>query len=456
MNISRENTGDLTAVITVEIVEADYKESVDKALKDLRRKANIPGFRAGMVPMGMIKKMYRKSVMADEVNKVLSEHLNKYVADEKLDLLGYPITNEDKQQDIDFEKQSDFVFFFDIGMSPKISLEINKDIHVPYTEIKVADSMVKDYMKDMQDRFGEHTHPETVEENSKVTASFKQLDAEGNVLEGGISADNGTFSMEDVELKTIAKKIIGKKVGDKVIFDPMRAIKDANKVSAILSVAKIMVEDLKAEFEVEIKEILHIVPAEINEELFKKAYPSADIKDEKGLKKKIKEDAQKQFEGESDKLFLSKAVDTLIEKANITIPDEFMKRWILENNKGELTAEQLDVQYDSYLNTLKWQLLQNHIIKENDIKVSQDEVKEHIRSFISGQYFGGMENNEAFASQMDGIVDNVMKNEEEVKKVYDQLYDAKMLKLFKDSLSLDKESLSLDDFIKKASEAPQA
>ena len=456
MNISRENTGDLTAVITVEIVEADYKQSVDKALKDLRKKANIPGFRAGMVPMGMIKKMYRKSVMADEVNKVLSENLNKYVADEKLDLLGYPITNEDKQQDIDFEKQSDFVFFFDIGMSPKISLEINKDIHVPYTEIKVAESMVKDYMKDMQDRFGEHTHPETIEENSKVTASFKQLDAEGNVLEGGIAADNGSFAMEDVSLKTIAKKIIGKKVGDKVIFDPMRAIKDANKVSAILSVAKIMVEDLKSEFEVEIKEILHIVPAEINEELYKKAYPSEEIKDEKGLKKKIKEDAGKQFEGESDKLFLSKAVDVLIEKADITIPDEFMKRWILENNKGELSAEQLDVQYDSYLNTLKWQLLQNHIIKGNDIKVSQDEVKDHIRGFISGQYFGGMENNEAFASQMDGIVDNVMKNEEEVKKVYDQLYDAKMLKLFKELLSLDKESLSLDDFIKKASEAPQA
>ena len=456
MNISRENTGDLTAVITVEIVEADYKESVDKALKDLRRKANIPGFRAGMVPMGMIKKMYRKSVMADEVNKVLSEHLNKYVADEKLDLLGYPITNEDKQQDIDFEKQSDFVFFFDIGMSPKISLEINKDIHVPYTEIKVADSMVKDYMKDMQDRFGEHTHPETVEENSKVTASFKQLDAEGNVLEGGISADNGTFSMEDVELKTIAKKIIGKKVGDKVIFDPMRAIKDANKVSAILSVAKIMVEDLKAEFEVEIKEILHIVPAEINEELFKKAYPSADIKDEKGLKKKIKEDAQKQFEGESDKLFLSKAVDTLIEKANITIPDEFMKRWILENNKGELTPEQLETQYDSYANSLKWQLLQNKIIQDKDIKVSNEEVREHIKGFISGQYFGGMEQNEAFASQMEGIIDNVMKNEEEVKKVYDQLYDNKMLTIFKESLSLDVENMPLEDFIKKASEAPLA
>jgi len=456
MNISRENTGDLTAVITVEIVEADYANAVEKGLKELRRKANIPGFRAGMVPMGMIKKMYLKSVMAEEVNKVLSESLNKYIADEKLDILGYPITNEEKQAPIDFDTQKEFVFHFDIGMSSDISLEINKDIHVPYTEIKVAETMVKDYLLDMQDRFGEHTHPEAIEENSKVTASFKQLDDEGNVVEGGISADNGSFSMTDIELKTIAKKLVGKKVGDKVTFDPMRAIKDATKVSALLAVAKIMVEDLKAEFEVEIKEILFIEPAEINEDLYKKAYPSEEIKDEKGLKKKIKEDAKKQFEGESDKVFLSKAVDILIEKADIKIPQDFMKRWILENNKGELTVEQLEPQFDSYVNTLKWQLLQNYIIKQHDLKVENDEVRNHIKGFISGQYFGGMENNEAFASQMDGIVDNVMKNEEEVKKVYDQLYDAKMLKLFKDLVSLDKEELSLDDFIKKASEAPQA
>ncbi|MCK5774796.1 MAG: hypothetical protein KAH25_01400, partial [Bacteroidales bacterium] len=227
-------------------------------------------------------------------------------------------------------------------------------------------------------------------------------------------------------------------------------------VSALLAVAKIMVEDLKAEFEVEIKEILFIEPAEINEDLFKKAYPSEEIKDEEGLKAKIKEDAKKQFEGESDKVFLSKTVDVLIEKADIKIPLDFMKRWLLENNKGELTIEQLEPQFDSYVNTMKWQLLQNYIIKQHDLKVEDEEVRNHVKSFISGQYFGGMENNEAFASQMDGIVDNVMKNEEEVKKVYDQLYDAKMLKLFKGLVSLDKESLSLDDFIKKASETPQA
>jgi len=456
MNISKESTGDLTAIITVEIAATDYADQVKKALTDLRKKANIPGFRAGMVPMGMIKKMYGKSVMADEVNKILSDSLNQYIADEKLDILGHPITNEEKQEKVDFDKETEFVFHFDIGLSPQISLELNKDLHVPYTQIEVADTMVNDYLKDMQERFGEHSNPEKVESNSKITASFKQLDDEGNILEGGISADSGTFAMEDIALKTIAKKLLGKVVGDKVNFDPMRALKDENKVAAMLSVAKIMVEGLKAEFEVEIKEISFTVPAEINEDLYKKAYPSAEIKSEEELKNRIREDAAKQFEGESDKLFLSKAVDTLIEKANIELPNEFMKRWILQNNEGQLTMEQLEVQYDSYANSLKWQLLQNKIIKDKDIKVSEDDVKTHIRGFISGQYFGGMENNDAFDSQLDGIVENVMKNEDEVKKIYDQLYDNKMLNLFKESLSLDMETLPLEDFIKKASEAPQA
>lgn len=455
MNISRENTGDLTAILRVEIGEADYAENVTKALNDLKRKANIPGFRAGKVPNGIIKKMYGTSVMADEVNKVITDSLNQYVIDEKLNLLGNPIPAFDQEQ-VDFNTQKDFVFNFDIGLSPEINLELSKDIHVPYTKIKVAKTMVDDYVADICERFGEHSHPEKIEETSKITASFKQLDEEGNVLEGGLANENASFNMEDIKLKTISKTLVGKVVGDKVNLDPMRAFKDANKVSAMLTVAKVMVEDLKAEFEVEIKEITFITPAEINEELFEKAYPGAELKTEEDLRKRIKVDASKQFEGESDKLFMGTTVDALIEKANINIPDEFMKRWILENNQGELTAEQLEVQYESYRNSLKWQLLQNEIITKNEIKVSQDEVKDHVKGFISGQYFGGMEQNEAMASSLDGIVDNVMQNQEEVKKIYDQLYDNKILTLFKEKLSLDTENLPLEDFIKKASQAPEA
>ena len=456
MNISRENTGDLTAVLRVEIAELDYVENVKKALGDLRKKANIPGFRAGKVPFGVVNKMYGKSVLADEVNKMLGEYLNSYITENKLNILGQPLPSVDQKDEINFDTQKDFVFHFDIGFSPEINLELNKDIHVNYTEIEVAENMVNDYMTDIRERFGDHAHPEKVEENSKITASFKQLDGEGNVLEGGLAAEDATFAVEDVKLKTITKLLVGKAVGDTVKLDPMRALKDADKVAAMLKVAKLMVEDLKAEFEVIIKEIVFITPAELNEELYTKAYPGAELKTEEDLRNRIKEDASKQFAGESDKLFMGKAVDVLIEKADMKLPDEFMKRWILENNKGELTAEQLEAQYDSYANSLKWQILQNKLVTDNKIIVSEEEVKDHVRGFISGQYFGGMEQNEAFESSLNGIVDNVLKNEEEVKKIYDQLYDAKILNLFKESLSLDVETLPLEDFIKKASEAPAA
>jgi len=455
MNISRENTGDLTAIIKVQLTEEDYADQVKKSLNELKRKANIPGFRQGHVPFGMVKKMYGSSVMAEEVNKVLSDSLNNYITEEKLNILGNPIPSENHDK-VDFNRDTEFTFTFDIGFSPEINLELNKDIHVPYSRIKVAENMVDDYVKDIQERFGEHEHPETIQEDSKVNAAFTQLNEDGEVLEGGLKADNASFNMEDIQLKTITKQLLDKKVGDVVKFDPMRAIKDANKVAAMLQVAKPMVEDLKAEFNVEIKEITKIIPAEINEDLFKKAYPSAELKSEEDLRNRIKEDAAKQFEGESDKLFMGKAVDTVIEKADLKLPDDFMKRWILEQNEGKMTAEQLDVQYDSYANSLKWQLLQNKIITDHNIEVSPDDVKTHVRKFISGQYFGGMEQNEAFESQLDSIVDSVMQNQEEVKKIYDQLYDEKILNLFKESVTLDEETLSLDDFIKKASEAPQA
>lgn len=451
MNISRENTGDLSAIIKVQLTEDDYAEKVKKSLNDLKRKANIPGFRQGHVPFGMVKKMYGSSVMAEEVNKIISDSLNKYITDEKLNILGHPIPSENHDQ-VDFNTQTDFTFTFDIGFSPEINLELNKDIHVPFTKIEVADNMVDDYVKDITERFGEHTHPEAIEENSKINAAFTQLNEEGEVLEGGIKAENASFNVEDIQLKTITKQLVGLKVGDVIQFDPMRALKDANKVAAMLQVAKVMVEDMKAEFDVEIKEITNIIPAEINEDLFSKAYPSAELKSEEDLRNRIKEDAGKQFEGESDKLFMGIAVDTIIEKADVKLPDAFMKRFILEQNEGNMIAEQLDVQYDNYANSLKWQILQNKIITDYKIEVSPEDVKNHIRKFISGQYFGGMEENEAFASQLDSIVDNVLKNEEEVKKIYDQLYDEKILNLLKESLSLDIETVSLDDFIKKASE----
>ncbi len=455
MNITKESTGDLTALITVEINETDYAEKVKSALNNYRKKATIPGFRAGKVPMGIVNKMYGKSVLGEEVNKLLSEKLNSYITENKLNLLGNPLPSLVKEDKADLENDTNFEFYFDIALSPEINLELNDKIKVNYYDIEVSDKMVDDYVLDIQSRFGEHSHPEKIEEGTEVTAEFKQLDADGNVLEGGIT-HKGHFKMDDIKLKTISTKLIGSAKGDKLVFDPMKAFKDAEKVASMLAVAKEMVEDLKADFEVEIAEIHLTKPAEINEDLFKKAYPTEEIKTEADFRAKIKEDAAKQFVGESDKLFMSETVDMLIEKANIQVPADFMKRWVLANNEGRLTADQIEVQWTSYENSLKWQLLQDKLFKENEIKVEANEVREHIKGFIGGQYFGGRTEDANIMNQMEGIVDSVMQNKEEVNKIYDQLYDKKLLDLFKEKLSLKNKSISLDDFIQKASQAPKA
>lgn len=455
MNITKESTGDLTALITVEINENDYAEQVKTGLSTYRKKANIPGFRAGKVPFGIINKMYGKAVLGEEVNKILSEKLNGYITENKLNLLGNPLPSIEHQDKADLEKEKDFTFYFDIAIAPEINIELNDKIKAEYLAIEVNDKMVDDYVLDIQSRFGEHTHPELIAEGTEVEAEFKQLDADGNVLEGGI-AHKGRFKFDDIKLKTIAKQFAGAAKGTKLVVDPMKAFKDAEKVASMLAVAKEMVEDLKADFDLEVVEIHHTVPAEVNEALFEKAYPAAEVKTVEEFRGKIKEDAAKQFVGESDKLFMSETVDMLIEKANIQIPAEFMKRWVLTNNEGKLTAEQIEMQWPNYENSLKWQLLQDKLFKDNDVKVEAAEVREHIKGFIGGQYFGGASADPAMMAQMDGIVDTVMQNKEEVNKIYDQLYDKKLLDLFKEKLSLKNKSISLEKFIEKASQPPKA
>lgn len=454
MNITKESTGELTELITVEINENDYTDKVNAALNNLRKKANVPGFRAGKVPMGILNKMYGKSVLGEEVNKLLSEKLNAYITENELNLLGNPLPSLTKEDKVDLENDKEFVFYFDIALSPEINIELNEKIKANYLDIEVAEKMVDDYVADIQNRFGEHTHPDVVTEESEVTAEFRQLDNDGNVLEGGI-AHKSKFKISDIKVKATAKKIIDKTKNEIVVFDPVKAFKDNEKLAGILKVTIEMLEDLKAEFEVEIKEIHHTKAAEINEDLFKKAYPSNEITNEADFRARIKEDASKQFEIESDKLFMSQTVEMLIEKANINIPVEFMKRWVLANNEGKITQEQIDNQWESYEESLKWQLLQNKLFKDNDIKVETNEVRDHIKGFIGGQYFGGMDQNETFTKQLDGIVDSVMQNQEEVNKIYDQIYDKKLLQVFKEKLSLKHKSVSMEDFIKEASKSPK-
>ncbi|MEI8007161.1 MAG: trigger factor, partial [Bacteroidota bacterium] len=383
MNLSRESTGELTATIRMEITPEDYTEQVSKVIKDYQKKANIPGFRPGHVPSGMIRKMYGKSVLAEEVNKLISDSLNNYIKEQNLDMLGNPIPSQEKNSEVNFDTQTTFEFFFDIGFAPAFKVPLGPETEVEDVEITIDDSMIDKYVEDTRKQYGT---PVRVEESVQPA-------------------------------------------GETEITDPEAETKEEEAPKAP-----------------------EMIPAEMNAEFFDKVYPGEKIETEEQLRERIRKDASASFSQETDKIFFNKATDTLVKGAEFDLPDEFLKRWLLEYNEGKYTAEQIEKDYASFRESMKWQLIENKIIREHDIRVSDEEIKTYIRTVMLrrvGTEFVDPEMEKRYET----IVDSFMQNKEQVQRINDQLYNARLLGLFKTQLNVVKKEVSYDEFIKIASEA---
>lgn len=450
MNITRENTGDLTATLKVEVNENDYREKVQVVLKDYRKKANIPGFRAGKVPAGIINKMYGRAVVADEVNKVLSESLQKYIEENKLNVIGQPLPNTEKSEMVDFDNKKEFEFFFDIGLYPEVNLELNEEISVDYHNIKVDKKAIDIYVDDIKKRNGVTINPEESEIGDILKGELVQLDSEGKRIEKSVKKES-SISIDLLKDNKIQKEFIKLKKESKVIFNPLKATDNEAETANMLGISKDEKEKMDADYEFTVSEITRIEPAELNEELYKKVFPQEEIKDEDAMRKQIKKMAEISFVPESDKFFMSNAIEKLIEITDISFPNEFVKRWLLESNTDKITKEQIDTQYNSYEKSLKWQLIENKIITENKIKVEDQEIKDFIKNFLSSQMPMPQGDNKA-DEHLNSIIESVMKNEEEMKKINDQLYDEKLRELFKSKLKLNKKKVTFEEFTKLAQE----
>lgn len=447
MNITKEEVNNLNAIIHIKLKEEDYAGDVNEQLSDYRKKASMPGFRPGKVPMGMIKKMYGKSVMVDTVNKKVSEALNNYIIENKLSVLGYPLPNPDKTTTIDFDKQTDFDFYFDIGLSPEFEFELTDSIKVPYYKIKITAKEVEKAIKDVKVRFGDEAHPEKAEIEDALQGKFTELDDSGEVADEGLQND-GYMRIEDVKLKTIQNKLVGKKVGDKVVFNPMKAFKDETKVKSLLNLYNGNEEKLNADYEFEVTSVIRVKEAELNEKLFKKVYPSEDINDEKEFKSRIKEDLAKHYSRDTDRQFLADTINEIIKLTALELPDEFMKRWLIESNRGKITNEQLDEQYDSYAKTFKWQLIESKLQEQfgDKIKVSESEVRGKVK-----EYFKTMGGDTESNPQIEAIVDSVLQNQEEKQRIQNDLLDEKFIKVFKDHIKIQEKEVDSEKFFEIAS-----
>ena len=448
MNITKESKGDLILSLSLNVVEADYIEEVQKSLNEYRKTANIPGFRAGKVPFGMVQKMYGEAVKADVVSKYIGEQLDKYIADNKLELLGQPLPDHEKQEVINFKDDKDFTFYYELGIKPSIELELDAKTKVTRYAIQAEEETVDKYLQDILSRFGEQSNPDVIADNDMVMGTVTQLDEDGKDLKDGITKDI-SISLEKIKLKTIKNKFIGKKKDTAVVFNMKKAFKDDVEVASLLAITREEAEVLTSDFKIEIKEISRITPAEMNEELFAKVYENDNIKTEEELRARVKKDVEESFKAEGDRKFYSDVTKTLLKKTDLSLPDEFLKRWIIESNMREtddkrISMEELNSQYDSYRDTLRWQLIEEHLVKQNDLYVTQDEIRARVKEILGMQAFGGEDGNDEILEQ---VTAQVMQNEEEIKRVSDQIIEQKMTNFFNEKIKVSEKKISYDDFV---------
>jgi len=444
MNITKTSTANLTAEIKVEISQVDYQDKVTKQLKDYQRKANVPGFRIGKVPFGMVEKMYGKAVKIEEINKVISDSLDNYIKDNNISILGNPLMNEEKNKIQNWDTQSDFEFYFDIALQPEINIDL-ETMNLETYKIIADDKMIDSIVKDSQKRQG-HAHSHDVaDENDMIQAEAEELDENGNVKEDGVKTE-ANFSIEKITDKDIKASIIGLKKDDIFDINFAKALGSEHDASHVLNLGH-EAEGLNSTYRIKATEISHIHEAELNEEFFENVYPGSEIKTIEEFRNRIKTDAETYYVRESDQKLLGDVISKLIEETKIELPSEFLKRWLLDINRNKFTVEQIEKDYEAYEKSLKWQLIENKLINDNKIAVAESDVRTYIKDVYLGQYFPKAQDEEQ-DKRLDSVVDTIMKNDKEVKRIYDEMYDKKMIELFKEKINSTSKEVTFEEFAK--------
>lgn len=449
MNVTKETTGDLTAVLKIEVSSEDYKEAVEKELKNYRKKANMPGFRPGQVPMGLIKKMYEKPVRAEQVQNVMTEAMYKYIDDNKIELLGTPMANNDKTPQIDWDNQFDYTFYFDIALQPSFDIDLSSQ-NTTYYRITPTDDILNRFVEDIQRRFGKFEVPENVGENDLVYGEIKELDQEGNVKEGGIQTPT-SLSVDLISMVTIKKKFLGAKKDDVIVFNLAKAFKNVTELAAMLRIDKEKAKEFKSDVEFRISSISRITKHELNEELYSKAYANRNIKTEEEFRQVAKEDLVNTYSKEADRYFLNETSKQLVETSKIGLPDEFMKRWLIETNQGKVDEKEITDNYNTYRDSIKWQLIESKLMEKYKLEVSKDEIKTYYKDALISNYFPVVENeteeqkNEREKS-IEKIADNMLENKEQGKQVYEYLFDQKLTATLKSQTKCEIKEISMEDF----------
>ncbi len=449
MDIKQNNVDKLNAVLSIKLTPADYQAEYDSALKNARKSIDMPGFRAGHVPMGLVKKKYGPSILAEQLNKVLSSTIDKHVKENNLNLLGQPLPVEKSQADGDFENPGDFEFEYEMGLSPEFDLKLDK-FSVPYHKIKIDNKLVEKQIEEMSKRYGRLTEPAESGEADMLMTTLIELDEAGEIKAGGIMSD-ATVAIEFVEDKKTKKSLVGVKKNDEVVVDPHKISKGHDDLARMLNSTHEEVHHIHSNFKLRVNDIKRMIPSDLNQELFDKVFGADAVKDEKEFRERVAADMTKHFGGDQDWLFKRDASTALVDKTKMDLPDTFLKKWIHASNEQEISEEDLEKEYPAYAKGLKWQLISARILDEYGIKVESDEVMAHAKQNIANQFaqYGMPLPDE----ELEKYAANMLQNQDEVRKIFEGLYEDKVIAKCKEEMKVKEKEVSYDDFVKLAKEA---
>ena len=447
MNVSLNNIDATKGIVKLEIVKADYAEKVEKSLKSFRQKANVPGFRKGMVPMGMVKKMYGKHVLVEEVNKLVSEGLYNYIRENNVNILGEPLPNETEQKEINFDTQEEFEFCFDVALAPEIHIELSKADKLPYYQANIDEEMVNKQVQAYQANFGNYDQVDDVEEKDLVKGRVAELE-NGAPKEGGIVVENAVLMPMYIKDEAEKAKFIGANKNSVVVFNPNKAYEGAEaEIASFLKVDKEAVAGITGDFSFEIQEVTRHKNAELNQELFNKVFGEGVVNSEDEFKNKIREALAEQFAPQSDYKFLIDARDLLVAKAGeMAFAEDLLKRGLLVANEKN-TKEKIDEDYPKIIEDLKYHLIKENLVKSNGLKVEDADIEEFAKRVAKAQFaqYGMLSVPEDVLAN---YAKDILKNKQTLQNVIDRAVEEKLAAWLKEQVELDVKEISADEFNK--------
>ncbi len=443
MNITKEAKDELNAVLRVSIEPTDYKEKVEKALEDYRKQVSMPGFRPGKAPAAIIRKKYFKAILLDELNKAIQQSLTDYIRTANLHILGQPLPKEDEPVKGDFDKPDNFVFAFDVGMAPTFEIGLSKDDAFDYIKLKVTDDMIEDEVLTLRRRFGTLAPSEEIGEKDLIYGDFSELEGD-QLKEDGIK-HSATIAMEYVNDDTAKKSLLGKKQNEFVDLDPRQVSSNETDMSAMLGISVDQASTLSSKFRFTPTEIRRMNLSELNTEFFEKLYRGAAVASEDELRNRIREDISRMYEHDTDRHLANAVTKSIMAKTRIHLPEDFLHRWFRATSENDKEASEFESKFPEYMTGLKWQLIQNRLVKENNIEIGKPEMEDFAKGMIARQYAQyGIHSPDP--KMLQDHATKVLSGSKEADQIYHNVLSLKLTGLFKNIVKLNIKELPINEF----------